>query len=221
MAKQGWIYAITCDMYERDGIIKLGYTEKPDFIEEEVRTSLMSRYATTLIQPKILALIKVAHPKEAEKALFAKLKDYKFAREIFKCDFDKCVVPALEWLKTEFDPIQPYMIREEVLEKLLNKLRKKHKKLAYDLTLAREVFNWISRESGTLTSRNHQHLNGFMNMFPNPYVINTTTEWHKIPENQTVVRMRLANTNQLFNLNNWDRYDPNLHPFLKRLHENL
>ena len=56
--KMGWIYVITCDMYDKDNLKKIGFTEKIGLLEEEVRTSLIQRYGTTLMSPKILYLIK-------------------------------------------------------------------------------------------------------------------------------------------------------------------
>ena len=41
--KIGWIYVISCDMYKKENIVKIGYTEKPDLIEEEVKISLLQR----------------------------------------------------------------------------------------------------------------------------------------------------------------------------------
>ena len=54
--KIGWIYVISCEMYKKENIVKIGYTEKPDLIEEEVKISLLQRYGTTLIDPYIISL---------------------------------------------------------------------------------------------------------------------------------------------------------------------
>ena len=87
--KIGWIYIITCEMYEKDGIVKIGYTEKPDLIEEEVKISLIQRYGTTLLNPQVYSLTKVSNPKQAEKHVFTELIDLKIKKEMFKSDFTR------------------------------------------------------------------------------------------------------------------------------------
>ena len=86
--KIGWIYVISCEMYKKENIVKIGYTEKPDLIEEEVKISLLQRYGTTLIDPYIISLTKVSNPKQAEKYVFTKLIDIKIKKEIFKAEYD-------------------------------------------------------------------------------------------------------------------------------------
>lgn len=220
--KTGWIYVVTCDMYDNEGILKMGYTEKPDMLEEQVRTALIQRYATTLINPRILALVRVAYPKEAEKALFEKLNEKKHAKEIFKCSFEMDVSPILSWLTTEFHPDEPYEIRMEVLEKLLCRLRKKNKLLVRDLAHERRMFDHIQRHMNTLYPNNQSIMCNLMNNMPRPCVTRSDMEWFKIPENKHVLPTRTSHADYIFtNPNNWNRKDPELHAFLVRLLNNI
>ena len=98
----GWIYVITCDMYDNENIKKIGYTDKIGILEEDVRTSLLQRYATTLICPRILQLIKVSNPRKAEKKTFEILKKFRFDKEIFKVDISE-VQSALQVIKKDVD----------------------------------------------------------------------------------------------------------------------
>ena len=127
----GWIYVITCDMYDNENIKKIGYTDKIGILEEDVRTSLLQRYATTLICPRILQLIKVSNPRKAEKKTFEILKKFRFDKEIFKVDISE-VQSALQVIQKEFPPEYEGITKDD-LEKFLCKIRKKEKKLARDL----------------------------------------------------------------------------------------
>jgi hypothetical protein len=216
--KIGWIYVITCDLYDKEGIMKMGYTEKPDMLEEQVRSSLIQRYATTLISPRILALVKIAYPKEAEKALFEKLKEKKHAKEIFKCNFETDISPVLSWLSNEFQADAPHEIRLEILEKLLCRLRKKTKAIVRDLSYQRRLFDYIQLNSNGLYSNNQSILYNLMNTMPHPNITRSDMEWFNIPENANIIPMRTMRVEFAFtNPHNWDRKDPKLHEFLKKI----
>ena len=214
--KIGWLYAITCDMYEKEGIIKLGYTEKPHLIEEEVKSSLVQRYGTSLIEPRVKALLKVSNPRSAEKALFAKLIQFKQSNEIFKVDFN-LVINALDEIKKQYNPDIPYTIDEVVLEKLLSRLRKKAKKISRDISYQQSMFDWMYTHTNVLGNINKQHLSYFVNNMPRPQVIGSHFDWTKRQENIPALRMREQSVIDVFTINNWDRNDKELHGFLKRL----
>jgi hypothetical protein len=214
--KIGWIYVITCEMYEKDGIVKIGYTEKPDLIEEEVKSSLIQRYGTTLLNPVVYSLTKVANPKQAEKHVFTELIDLKVKKEIFKSEFTR-IDSVLHGLRSLFNPDIPYKIPEELLEKLLARLRKKAPKIAKDISYQQCFFNWIQNNKGTLSSQNQCNVGYLLNNFPNPCVIGSHFDWTKRPENQPALKMRTVTVEQTFISNNWDRLDKQLHTFLKNL----
>lgn len=83
----GWIYALTCPMYQTNGYIKLGQTRGCND-ESGTRKSLANRYGTALIDPKILAVMHTDDCCEAEKILFQELAQYRLSpnREIFVFD---------------------------------------------------------------------------------------------------------------------------------------
>ena len=211
----GWIYVITCEMYDRDNIKKIGFTEKIGILEEEVRTSLIQRYATTLMSPRLLQLVKVSNPRKAEKYIFALLEKYRVDKEIFKVD-NTDITAAIQTLKSEFPPEYSGMTKD-TLEKLLCKLRKKDKKLARDLQYSRQFSDYIHSNKSKCNSQNQQNLSCYLNNMPNPCIVGTNFDWTKRPENQNALRMRINNVNFAFQHNNWDCTDPNLHLFLKSL----
>ena len=215
--KLGWIYAVSCDMYDKEGLIKLGYTEKPHLIEEEVRISLLSRYSTTLVKPYIKALIKVSNPRGAEKDLFKNLINYKHSNEIFKADFNTIILVELNKLKIKFSPDVSYKIDEVVLEKLLCRLRKKSKKIAKDIEYQNIMFYWMENNNKILSDNNRQQLCYFRNNMPGPCIIGSHFDWTKRTENLPILRMREQNVNNVFMIHNWDRNDKELHVYLKRL----
>lgn len=97
----GWIYAVTCPMYEANGYIKLGMT-RGCADESGTRRALVSRYGTTLIDPKVIAVMRTEDRTESEQILFSKLAEYrlKTQREIFVFDdmqvaIGDVVLPAL------------------------------------------------------------------------------------------------------------------------------
>jgi hypothetical protein len=214
--KIGWIYVITCEMYKKDGIVKIGYTEKPDLIEEEVKTALIQRYGTTLLNPVVHSLTKVSNPKQAEKHVFTELIDLKIQKEIFKSDFTR-IDSVICSLKKIFNPDIPYKIPEELLEKLLARLRKKASKIARDINYQQCFFNWVENNKSTLSFQNQNNLNYLLNNFPNPCTIGSHFDWTKKAENQPALNMRTLIVHQTFLSNNWDRFDKELNKFLKNL----
>uniref|UniRef100_A0A6C0AYC9 Bacteriophage T5 Orf172 DNA-binding domain-containing protein n=1 Tax=viral metagenome TaxID=1070528 RepID=A0A6C0AYC9_9ZZZZ len=218
--KLGWIYVITCDMYAKDGIVKIGYTEKPDLIEEEVRNALVQRYGTTLINPIIHSLTKVSNPKQAEKYVFTELIDLKIKKEIFKSDYGR-IDNVISSLKKDFNPDIPYKIPEELLEKLLCRLRKKSQKIAKDISYQQTFFAWIQNNKHNLSMQNICNFQYLLNNYPNPCSIGSHFDWTKKSENQSILKMRILTAEQTFLPNNWDRCDKQLHAFLKNLLNNV
>lgn len=88
-------------MYDSSNFKKIGFTEKVGLLEEEVRTSLLQRYATTLMCPRILQLVKVSNPRRAEKRTFQILEKFRIDKEIFKVDMTE-VRSALQVVQRSF-----------------------------------------------------------------------------------------------------------------------
>lgn len=214
--KIGWIYVISCEMYKKENIVKIGYTEKPDLIEEEVKISLLQRYGTTLIDPYIVSLTKVSNPKQAEKYVFTKLIDIKIKKEIFKADYDN-INNVISGLKSIFNPDVPYKITEDILEKLLCRLRKKSNKIARDLNYQQSFFSYIQNHKNVLSCGNQSILTYMLNNMPNPCSIGSHFDWTKKVENQSILKMRINCIEHTFIHNNWDRFDKELHAFLKKV----
>ena len=212
-SNMGWIYVITCDLYDKENLKKIGFTDKAGCLEEEVRSSLLQRYATTLISPVILHLVKVSNPRRAEKRIFELLENFRVDKEIFKVTE---VTSALQVIRQEFPPGHEG-ITKDVLEKLLCKIRKREKKLARDLPYQQSFSNWIRENKGPCNAQNQQNLNYFLNNMVNPCTVGTHFDWTKKPENQNALNMRMAHVRSSFEPNNWDCSDPNLQSFLKRL----
>ena len=211
----GWIYVISCDMYDKDNFKKIGFTDKVGLLEEEVRTSLLQRYATTLICPRILQLIKVSNPRKAEKRIFELLEKFRIDKEIFKVDIRDIQI-AIEVIQKEFPPGYEGISKDD-LEKLLCKIRKKEKKLARDLPYQQTFSNWIQDNKRMCSVQNQQNLSFFINNMVNPCVTGSHFDWTKRPENQNALNTRMANVRNSFQPNNWDCTDPNLQSFLKKL----
>lgn len=214
--KKGWLYAISSDTYAPSGIYKLGYTEKPGLLEDEVNRSLIQRYGTTLVNPVVISLIPVAHPKQAETAVFLRLKDYRIQKELFQADFETIIKPVLVWAQNEFNINEPYEIREEILSKLVTRLRKKEKKYVNDYQLSTETGFWLQSKYGNLSSYN-QNIVQMLIQLPHPCRMHSNIEWFKMPENQQILGRRQGDFRFVCNERNWDRKDPNLHGFLKEL----
>lgn len=211
----GWIYVITCDMYDNANFKKIGFTEKVGLLEEEVRTSLLQRYATTLICPRIVQLVKVSNPRKAEKKTFEILEKFRIDKEIFKVDISE-IHTALQVVQKEFPPEQTGITKDD-LEKLLCKIRKKENKLARDLPYQRDFSQWIYENKGTCNFQNQQNLTYFINNMVNPCVTGSHFDWTKRPENQNALNSRMAHVRNSFQPNNWDCSDPNIQKFLKKL----
>ncbi len=212
----GWIYVITCDMYDKENLKKIGFTEKNGIPEEDVRTSLLQRYGTTLIHPKILYLLKVSNPRKAEKKTFEILEKFRIDKEIFKVDIVD-VQSALQVIQKEF-PAGYEGITNDDLEKLLCKIRKREKKLARDLPYQQDFSQWINENKRTLLSHNQRNLTCFTNNMINPCITGSHFDWTKRPENQNALNSRMAHVRNSFHPNiGWDCSDPNLHVFLKKL----
>jgi hypothetical protein len=115
----GFIYCITCPIYEIDDIYKLGYTAKVATIEE-VKSSLLIRYGTTLISPNCVSIFPVYQPNKAEKELFMMLKDYNIQNELFKADYNTIIDPALQKIRSKYqedksnDLIKKYVYRNHM-----------------------------------------------------------------------------------------------------------
>lgn len=216
--KKGWLYVVTSDTYVADNIYKIGFTEKPGLLESEVRTSLIHQYGTALINPSVIMLIQVAHPKQAESEVFTRLKDYKLQKELYRADFETVIKPQMLWAEHEFKVDDVYEIREEVLQKLLNRLSKKERKIVFDISFASELSFWITSKWNDLSQNNRCHLQQLAQMMPQPSITRSDMQWEKIPQNMNVVSMRKSTFNFVCTaFNNWDRKDPNLHAFLKEL----
>ena len=211
----GWIYVITCDMYDNTNFKKIGFTEKIGLLEEEVRTSLLQRYATTLICPRILQLVKVSNPRQAEKKTFEILEKFRIDKEIFKVDIAEIQL-ALQVIQKEFSPDQTGITKDD-LEKLLCKIRKKENKLARNLPYQQTFSNWIYENKRICSVQNQQNLTYFINNMVNPCMVGSHYDWTKKPENQNALNTRMANVRNSFQPNNWDCTDPNLQGFLKKL----
>ena len=211
----GWIYVITCGMYDKENLKKIGFTDKVGFLEDEVRSSLLQRYATTLISPVILNLVKVSNPRKAERRTFDLLDIFRVDKEIFKVDTHE-VDAVLQLVQEEFPPGYEG-ITKDVLEKLLCRIRKKEKKLARDLSYQQTFSNWIHENKKTCSMQNQQILTFFLNNMMNPCTVGSHFDWTKKPENQNALNMRMACVRTSFEPNNWDCSDPNIHSFLKRL----
>ncbi len=202
-------------MYDNDNFKKIGFTDKAGLLEEEVRTSLLQRYATTLIYPRILQLVKVSNPRKAEKKIFEILEKFRIDKEIFKVDMGE-VQSALLVIQKEFPPGYEGITKDD-LEKMLCKIRKKEKKLARDLPYQQTFSNWIYENKSTCNFQNQQNLTYFINNMVNPCVTGSHFDWTKKPENQNALNSRMAHVRNSFQPNNWDCSDPNLQKFLKRL----
>lgn len=211
--KKGWIYAITCPLYASDGLVKVGMTEKVGALEEEVRTSLLTRYRTTLPNAEILHLIQVAHPAKAEKALLERVKDCLVQGEIARID-GPALAAHIDWLRREYDPESPYEMPADVLQKLLTRLSKK-KAPATDLQVWTRVDMHLSDVANSLSPNNNAIIRSLINMMPYPPVTSTAMPWIKDPRNSSVLQMRISNWARFCQPNNWDRRDPKLHATLK------
>ena len=202
-------------MYDNANFKKIGFTEKVGLLEEEVRTSLLQRYATTLICPRIVQLVKVSNPRKAEKKTFEILEKFRIDKEIFKVDISE-IHTALQVVQKEFPPEQTGITKDD-LEKLLCKIRKKENKLARDLPYQRDFSQWIYENKGTCNFQNQQNLTYFINNMVNPCVTGSHFDWTKRPENQNALNSRMAHVRNSFQPNNWDCSDPNIQKFLKKL----
>ena len=202
-------------MYDKDNLKKIGFTEKIGLLEEEVRTSLIQRYGTTLMSPKILYLIKVSNPRKAEKRTFEILEKFRIDKEIFKVDMVE-IQSALQVIQKEFSPDQTGITKDD-LEKLLCKIRKKENKLARNLPYQQTFSNWIYENKRICSVQNQQNLTYFINNMVNPCMVGSHYDWTKKPENQNALNSRMAHVRNSFQPNNWDCTDPNLQGFLKKL----
>jgi hypothetical protein len=211
----GWIYVISCKMYEEKNYKKIGFTEKNGLLEEEVKSSLLQRYSTTLLDPSILSLVRVSSPRQAEKKIFSLLEKYRVDKEVFCIDYHD-ILPALQTIQKDFSPSEQG-INKDVLEKLLCRIRKKENKLTKDLMIQKSFCDWIYSNKFMCNNNNQQILNCFLNNLPNPCIVGTNFDWTKRPENQNILIMRKAHILQSFEIHNWDRSDLNLHQFLKNL----
>ena len=215
MFNTGWIYVISCDLYDTQNIKKIDFTEKIGLLEDEVRTSLLQRYSTTLLSLRILHLVNVSNPRKAEKYIFELLKQFRVEKEIFKVD-NNIIDQNIHILKSIFPP-EYSGITKETLDKLLSKLRKKDKKLAKDLQFYRHFSDFIYSNKAKLNPQNQQNISSFLNNMPNPCIVGTHFDWTKRSENQHIIQMRLNTVNFTFQNNNWDCTDSHLHFFLKSL----
>jgi len=203
-------------MYDKDNLKKIGFTEKIGILEEDVRTSLLQRYGTTLMSPKILYLLKVSNPRKAEKKIFEILEKFRIDKEIFKVDSSE-VHSALQDIQKEFPPGETGITKDD-LEKLLCKIRRKENKLARDLPYQHDFSQWINENKRSLLSQNQQNLTCFINNMVNPCMTGSHFDWTKRPENQNALNSRMAHVRNSFQVNiGWDCSDPNLHGFLKNL----
>jgi hypothetical protein len=218
--KKGWLYAVSSDNYAHDGFVKLGFCEKPGMTAEEVKLSLCQRYGTSLVNPRVIWLAPVSHPKQAEKEVFALLKDYRVAKEIFKADFEQFIKPTLIWAEKEFQINEPYEIRENVLHKLLSRLSKKERKIVYDINFMNDFRYWLTNNSNNLHPNNRNKVYAIAQMC-GPCIVNSSMDWHKSLENNHVVNVRKSEYRLFCNERNWDRKDPLLHLFLKGMLDRL
>ncbi len=208
---------ITCELYIKDNLYKLGFTGQENLLEDEVKKSLIQRYSTSLYNPKLLIVVKVSHPRQAEKELFTKLIQYKKQNEIFQANYENTILPILNEIKKKFSSDIPYQINYIILEKLLVSIQKKDKKIAKDLELQQSLFNWIINNKQILNYQNQQQLSFLLNNFINPISIGSNFIWYKQNINLPILNIRSQIFRQTFEINNWDRSDQNLYEILKRL----
>ena len=118
----GWLYAITCGIYEAAArasskdhpYVKLGYITMRNATAQGISKILMARYGTSLIDPRVLFVVQVCHPRMAETELFKLLQDYRvcYNREIFCAGFEPTILPAMRQIAHES---QTYEIVEEAI----------------------------------------------------------------------------------------------------------
>ena len=92
-----WIYAVTCSLYEVDGVFKLGYTTTDTDNVYEAEDQLRKRYGTSLIGIVVKTVLPVSDGREAERTLFSALNAYRSnpRREFFRGDFHSIIFPAM------------------------------------------------------------------------------------------------------------------------------
>ena len=120
----GWIYCITNSIYKMDDVYKLGYTANKKS-PELVKQHLVQRYGTYFPDVECIDLFEVKQPVQAEKQLFALLKDYKYNNELYKADYENTIKPQLEFIKTQYCCNNERIITDEEKQKYKTKLAKK------------------------------------------------------------------------------------------------
>ena len=214
--KKGWLYVLTCEHYKRDDLYKIGFTEKPGELEDDVKKQLLQRYGTYLINSEIIMLVPVSYPKDAESEVFKRLKDYRHQKEIFKADFNSIIRPQIIWAQTEYNITEPYEIREEILTKILHQFSKKGNKIINDIDIYTRLKEWLYINLGKINVQNQNIIRQYlMNNFGN-FTMVGVTNWKKLPQNIATHNMRKSQFNQVCDVRSgYDRKDKKLHAFLK------
>ena len=113
----GWLYAVTCGVYEAAArasskphpYCKLGYVTTRHNNATAVIKRLVARYGTPLIDPRVLTVVQVFHPRIAEIKLFQVLQEHRLydKREIFCADFERTILPAMRMIAMESEQYVP------------------------------------------------------------------------------------------------------------------
>ena len=215
MNSTGWIYVVGCPLYDAQGLRKIGYTAQATTLEDEVKRKLIQRYETTLPEAVVAYLVRVAHPRTAEQHLFRRLGDCRYSKELFRVDAGR-LERELLFLRSEYSITAPFLLRDDVLARLVGRLRGKVKKLARDTKLVNSVQDWARESARCLGVDNSMKVTHGFNHITMPNMYSSICHWSKLKENSHVLPMRINDFKQLLS-GNWDRRDLGLGAFLKVL----
>lgn len=207
----GWIYVVSCDMYDKEGLLKIGFTAIQTPLDKEVEHALKKRYATTLISPRVQKLLYVHSPRQAERFLFERIKSYRYSHELFKIQYSE-LEPHLIVTLNDFSPHTPFYMRHEVLEKNLKAFRKKIPKWSKNAQECTEfvngVFDVINGRRGDKVNLSQQNMS----------CLNQLQSFRCCGDiNKLQQQIRGSELKFVFESNNWDRRDKNLPLFFKNV----
>lgn len=215
----GYIYCITNPQYKIDDIYKLGYTAI-NLPFEDVKKKLLQRYETYFINPECVELFLVNLPAKAEKKLFDLLNEYNIQKELFKCDFQTIIKPAIEKIKVEFSS----NIVEDKKDKYIAKIRRIIKKIPAFSKKTRDFSIFINRDCNDLfeklNSKNRVSINNFLMQFSNyesqliMWSRNGSTKEKQYKKKQLIDDLTM---NISYVVNNFDWNDDNLNSFITRI----
>ena len=215
----GYIYCITNPQYINDDIYKLGYTAI-NLPFEDVKKKLLLRYETYFISPECVELFLVNLPVKAEKKLFDLLSPYNIQKELFKCDFETIIKPAMEEIKVEFNS----NIVENKKDKYIAKIRRIIKKIPTYSKKTRDLSIFINRDCNDLfqklNSKNRVSINNFLMEFSN--YESQLFMWNRngtAKEKQNKKKQLIDDLTMKISIivNNFDWNDDNLNAFITRL----